>query len=964
MLKKFISSVTVTVLSLILATGLSGCGETKTKFKAETGKIEWPEVTYETKPWTRWWWHGSAVTEEGLNYTLETYHKAGLGGVEITPIYGVRETEDMFIEYLSPEWMDKLAYTLDKARSLDMGVDLANASGWPFGGPWVEEESVSKYMASQVFRVEGGSTLSETIKYDQRPVLRMEGPNKLTIEQVKKPYTANGDLQEHAFDQIRYPEELTLFLITANRAGNDGTTEVIDLTDKVKDGRLEWTAPEGGEWIVCALFQGNHGKMVERAGPGGEGFAIDHFSTDALDKYLAKFDEAFEGYDISHIRHFFNDSYEVDDAQGDSNWTPMFFEEFKKLRGYDLKQYIPALLGLDKEEINIRVLYDYRATISDLLLERFTGHWQKWAAGKGKGIRNQSHGAPANVLDLYAASDIPEIEGRELVNLKSAASAAHVTGKNIVGCESATWLNDHFESSLGDVKDAIDTYFLAGVNHVVYHGTAYSPEDAEWPGWLFYAAVHFHPSNSFWEDFGAFNQYVARAQSFLQSGRPSNDVLLYFNISDLWSTPGRNMLQHFHSNKFFDEVTLKENGMFLSENGYSWDAITDRQLNSVSYKNGELIARGNSYKVIMVPESHYMPLETFEKLLRLAEQGATVLFHKCLPADVPGFADFEKSKTKMASLKEKISFVENGDRREAKYGKGKIIISVSQEELIGNSGLEAESIYKSGLQSIRRIKEDGNFYYFIKNSSGKQFDGWISLNAEYTSAAVYNLMTGTAGYLRTRNHNGATEIYLQMRPDESFVIETFKGEYSGEVYPFYEKSGNQISLSEDYWTLEFIKGGPTLPQRIEGAELQSWTNYGRDYAVFSGTAEYTTTLNQLPADADAYILDLGRVYESASVYLNGEYIGTLFNEPYSIEIPADMFNGNDRLTVRVSNLMANRIIDMDRRGIQWRNFYNINMSARRAENRGADGKFSAANWDPKNSGLAGPVTLTPVKMTE
>ena len=77
--------------------------------------------------------------------------------------------------------------------------------------------------------------------------------------------------------------------------------------------------------------------MVERAGPGGEGDVIDHFSASAIDHYLSKFDEAFkEGYQLSEV--LFNDSYEVDDARGESNWTPAFFEEFQKYRGYDLRQ--------------------------------------------------------------------------------------------------------------------------------------------------------------------------------------------------------------------------------------------------------------------------------------------------------------------------------------------------------------------------------------------------------------------------------------------------------------------------------------------------------------------------------------------------------------------------------------------------------------------------------------------------
>jgi hypothetical protein len=63
----------------------------------------------------------------------------------------------------------------------------------------------------------------------------------------------------------------------------------------------------------------------------------------------------------------------------------------------------------------------------------------------------------------------------------------------------------------------------------------------------------------------------------------------------------------------------------------------------------------------------------------------------------------------------------------------------------------------------------------------------------------------------------------------------------------------------------------------------------------------------------------------------------------------------------VSNLMANRIADMDRRGVVWKKFYNVNFPANRAENRNADGLFDASKWVPLDSGLLGPVTLTPVR---
>jgi hypothetical protein len=62
---------------------------------ALSGPALWaaPAAPNTAKPWTRWWWPGSAVDEAGLTRQLEQFAAAGLGGVEITPIYGVRGYE-------------------------------------------------------------------------------------------------------------------------------------------------------------------------------------------------------------------------------------------------------------------------------------------------------------------------------------------------------------------------------------------------------------------------------------------------------------------------------------------------------------------------------------------------------------------------------------------------------------------------------------------------------------------------------------------------------------------------------------------------------------------------------------------------------------------------------------------------------------------------------------------------------
>jgi hypothetical protein len=67
------------------------------------------------------------------------------------------------------------------------------------------------------------------------------------------------------------------------------------------------------------------------------------------------------------------------------------------------------------------------------------------------------------------------------------------------------------------------------------------------------------------------------------------------------------------------------------------------------------------------------------------------------------------------------------------------------------------------------------------------------------------------------------------------------------------------------------------------------------------------------------------------------------------------------LEVSVSNLMANRIASLDRAGVHWRRFYNVNFPVRSPENRGPDGLFRAAAREPRDSGLLGPITLTPLR---
>ena len=919
-------------------------------------QLNWPTVTQTNKPWARWWWEGSAVDKKGLTWTMEEYRKAGLGGLEITPIYGIYGFEKEFLNFLSPKWMQMLDHTLAEGQRLNLGIDLANGTGWPFGGPWVSDEDASKSVYFKSYSVNGGERLKENIVYEQTPLVRTANNKPASADTLLQPVTANKNLQALALDQIKYPGKLPLQLLMAY--SDKGAS--IDLTKNVDpNGKLNWTAPQG-KWTLYALFVGLHGKMVERAAPGGEGYAIDHFSEKAVRNYFKKFDAAFAKHDISSLRAFFNDSYEVDDARGQSNWTPTFFTEFKKRRGYELKDHLAALFQKDAAEKNVRVIYDYRATIDELLLEHFTVAWKKWGESKAALVRNQSHGSPANTLDLYAAVDIPETEGNDILRFKFATSASNVTGKKLTSSESATWLNEHFLSSWGDVKKCVDLFFLSGVNHIFYHGVTYSPKDVPWPGWLFYAAVHFQPTNPQWKDFLQLNEYISRTQSFLQTGKPDNDVLLYYPIVDRYSQPGNELLQHFDGmERNFEGTDFEHVSKWMLDKGYAFDFFSDRQLQKFAVANKKILTGGNVYQVILLPANKYIPETSMQKLVELAKAGATILFYKHIPVDVPGFKDYVNRTKQLNKIITPFKFVDEGTVSKAKVGNGSFIIGDDIQDLLASVSVRREALSLEGLQFYRRKNEDGNFY-FINNRSDEPYNGWLNLQTNATSVALFSPMTGKKGLARWRKaEKGTIDVQIQLQPFESVIVKSYQVKKTGSNYQYAQPIGESIEITGN-WSIEFLSGGPELPPKVTTPGLGSWTVLdGEAMKNFSGTAKYSISF-QKPGNADSWLLDLGKVHETAEVFLNGKKLATLIGPSFQVEISADQMKETNQLEIVVANLMANRISYMDKNNLPWKIFYNTNMPARKRENV-KNGLFDASLWQPLPSGLLGPVKIIPIR---
>ena len=813
---------------------------------------QWPTPLPEAKPGTRWWWLGSAVDKPNLEWNLSEYARVGIGAVEITPLYGVQGNEKNELQFLSPQWMQALKDVQDISREKGIEVDMNCGTGWPFGGPLVPIEEA----ACKAIFVD---TLIHAKSVDVNTI-------SLPVPEKERPYAK----------------------LQCIKAFPTGQTD---------------------QWRIIAVYASRTRQKVKRAAPGGEGWVIDHFDRQAVKHYLDRFEQAFASSGVPYPHTFFNDSYEVYHA----NWTPTLFDEFLKRRGYDLRNHLPELLGF-KDDGN-QVLSDYRETLSDLLYENFTLQWVAWSHSHGVQVRNQAHGSPANLLDLYAAVDIPEIEGfglsefgikglrtdpgmtrknySDLSMLKYAPSAAHVMGKPFTSSETFTWLTEHFRTSLSQMKPDLDLMFAAGVNHVFFHGSCYTPKDDPWPGWKFYASIDMSPTNSIWRDAPFLMQYIERCQSFLQMGKPDNDFLVYLPVHDMWKQRTKELLMQFDIHAMDKHApTFIQSILRIDSLGYDCDYISDRQLEKVTLQDNLLVTEGGTrYKGIIIPTG-----TTISPALKalLSRWSSLVVYGE----DATAMALLAKAEPMKSQLH---------------------------------------------LRSIRRQNDTG-YHYFIANLTPNDICQDVALAVPFNSATWYDPMTGDITPALVNNG----KVAISLRSGESRILRTSSVQYA-EAMP--QPTKQDFALAGP-WSLSFIEEAPRVSQRFTLDTPQTWEALSPEAAITMGTGVYTTTFQMTKQQArQHWMIDLGDVRESARVYINGQFVGCAWAVPFILDCRNTFKKGKNELRIEVTNLPANRISDMDRRSVPWRKMKEINVVDINYK------KTTYESWQPVKSGLNGEVRL-------
>jgi hypothetical protein len=688
--------------------------------------------------------------------------------------------------------------------------------------------------------------------------------------------------------------------------------DVIDLTSKMDpDGTLNWTPP-AGKWAVLRLGYSLLGTMNRGTTPEATGLEVDKLSKSAVkayyDYYLGKFEQATGGLMGKRgLNYLHNDNWE----RGQANWTNEMIAEFTKRRGYDMKPWLPVLVGrvVGSAEASDRFLWDFRKTIAEMTAEYTYDQLSDILNKRGMGRYSQGHEFlrqyVVDGMDVKRSATVPmgvawagnqaEEESPHNEDLREAASVAHIYGQNLAVSEtfpadSGGEESNAFAFSPEMLKPTADAAFADGVNRIDYEACTHQPVDDKVPG-LAQIYGQWLSRHETWAEYAQpWITYLARSSHLLQQGRAVADVLYYYgedsNITALFGDQGPDVPE-----------------------GYALDyASSDVVLNRIGVTKGRITtSSGMSYRLLVLDDNAvHLPLNVLKKIRQLVNAGAVVVGPK--PTDSPSNSDDQAEFTSIADQ------LWGPGKGTHKVGKGQVFAGRSAADAL--RALEVSPDFEhtkpqsdTAVAYVHRKISDGDIY-FVHNRKNRAENVEITFRVAGKAPELWDAVTGEIKPAAYSVADGRTTVPLNLDPTESvFVVFRKPGSAQGGTLP--QVTETPVGAIDGSWTVAF-QPNRGAPASITLDGLSAWDEHS-DPGVkyFSGTATYTKTIQAAAewfATGARMMLDLGSVKNIAEVTVNGKSAGVLWTPPFQADVTGALKPGQNTLEIKVTNLWPNRLI--------------------------------------------------------
>lgn len=687
--------------------------------------------------------------------------------------------------------------------------------------------------------------------------------------------------------------------------------KIIDISDKMDaDGHLKWNAP-AGKWTVLRFGHVNTGQQNAPAPVEGTGWECNKLSKTGsnihYNGYIGRLSAENGPVGYGLLKGVLIDSWECHNQ----TWTDSMDADFMNATGYELRKWMPALFGyvVGDHETTTQFLRDWRRTINDMIVENYFGNMAALANQNGLTIQYETaigDVVPGDILKFYKYADVPMCEfwhpvQRNFVgsdNFKPivpTVSAARMYGKPRVAAEAFTSFEHTWTETPAMLKDIANKNMIDGVSHLVFHTYTHNPQVNFLPPGTSFGGqgigTPFLRGQTWWHYMHLFTDYLARCSYMLEEGVPVSDVLWYLS----------------------DEMDIKPDQNYQFPKGYKFDYCnSDVLINRLSVDtNGNIVTpEGLSYKMLWIPENRRMMPSTLKRLYEMIEAGAVVVADAPLsPATLAGGNKARKEFNKFV----KNIWGKNPGKTSRKIGKGTLLSGYTLEDAIAYMHLSPDVTSDCGgtetLWAHRRSADAD--WYFLAAPHGQSVAGYVKLSRK-GCPQLWNPVDGSVSTPNYKMCDNGTCVAIDMPVGGScFIVFSDNDKDAPSSYTAANKVKKSLPL-KDGWRLSFPAGWGA-PESIALESLAPWNQISTlsdEAKAFSGTATYEIDFNADSSmiNSTSCFLNLGRVANIAEVEINGAHVGTLWCEPYCIDVSGKIKQGENKLKIKVTNTWFNRLV--------------------------------------------------------
>lgn len=751
----------------------------------------------------------------------------------------------------------------------------------------------------------------KTLQPQPNPVLALAG---LPQGDLTPKATGIAEIVLHTVTRVHRLEEKAGFIPTTdlaqfstpdtpNNVDAIPTADVVDLTSKMKpDGTLAWTPP-AGNWVIVRVGYSLTGRRNHPASPEGTGLEVDKLDAEAVksyfENYLDQYKDATGGLMGKRgVQYVITDSYEA----GHSTWTKNMLAEFARRRGYDMKPWLPVLIGriVKSAEASEQFLWDFRKTQADLMTENHYDQLTDLLRKRGMGRYTESHESGrafiVDGMDVKRKADIPMsamwtpnvLSGGAptgyQADIRESASVAHIYGQNLVAAESLTAIGNSFGYSPEKLKPTADLELASGLNRFVIHTSAHQPLDDKKPGLGLGPFGQWFTRHETWaEQAKAWTDYLARSSYMLQQGKFVADIAYFYGEDN-------------------NITSLFDKKLPAIPSGYNYDFLNaDALINILSVRNGKLVTpSGMSYEVLVLDENaRKMSLPVLRKIRELVKAGATIAGVK--PEKSPSLCD---NPAEFAAI---VKEVWGANRSNVSAGQP-LAQALSAKKIVPDFTYSKPQADTETLYVHRRLGE-GEIYW-INNRKDRVEEIAATFRVAGKEAELWYPETGRTEPASYAIAGGRTTVPLRLHPHEAvFVIFRKTAKTPARTLP--KQIETSVATLNGAWDVQF-QPDRGAPDKVTFDKLRSWSeSASAGVKYFSGTANYTRTVNA-PSEwfkSGARLwLDLGEVKNLAEIAVNGQSLGIVWKKPFRVDVTDALKPGANAVEIRVTNLWVNRLI--------------------------------------------------------